>query len=176
MGNRLFEECDALHEVGVEGAQSDVLLFQQPPGQSTHVPFGADVGTGAHDDEHVVFLSQAAELRHVVLSREVELARFLLMNVPKDIEADGVHAERLAHFDSVFPVGSRDARVVKFRGFDDERFAVHEERSFADGEVVCAFRRFCHCRTEKLQASQEEQPDKESFHDEKVMGFERMVR
>ena len=91
------------------------FFFKQPPGQSTHFPFGANVWSGAHDDVHSVLLRKAAEFCNVVLPGEVELVFALLVDVPEHVQADGVHAERLAHLDAVFPVGARYARIVQAR-------------------------------------------------------------
>ncbi len=134
----LFEDAQSLHEVGVALAQAYVFFLQQPPGQSAHLPLGADVGSGAHDDVHAVFLRQADEGREVVVAREIELSLLLLVYVPEDVDAECVHAQRLAHLDALLPVGSRDAGVVYFGGLDDEGLAVEQECLVAHGEGAAA--------------------------------------
>ena len=134
LAHLLLEDLHALHEVGVALAQADVLLLQQPPGQAAHLPLGTHIGSGSHDDVHAVLLSQTAELSHIVLTREVEHVLLLLMDVPEDVDAHGVHAQRLTHLDAVLPVGTRDTGVVYFGRLHDEGLAVEQEGAFASGK------------------------------------------
>ena len=117
-------------------AQTDVFFLQKPPRQSAHLPFGADVRTGSHDDIHAVFPGQTAERRHVIVAGEVELPLALLVDVPKHVEADGVHAEGLAHLDAVIPVLAWNARIVQLGRLDHKGLPVEQERAFAHGEVA----------------------------------------
>ena len=126
-----LEDLDALHEVGVALTQFDVFLLEQPPGQAAHFPFGAHVWTWTHDDVHAVLLCQAAEGSHVVVACPVEYAFLLLVDVPEDVDAHGVHAQRLAHLDAMLPVSLGNARVVNLCSLHHERLAVEQERAFA---------------------------------------------
>ena len=56
------------------------------------------------------------------------------MDVPENVDADGVHAQRLAHADAMLPVGARDAGIVNLGGLHDEGLAVEQERLVARGE------------------------------------------
>lgn len=58
------------------------------------------------------------------------------MGVPEDVDADGVHAERLAHLDAVFPVFARDTRIMQFGGFHHKGRAVKQKGLVADFEGV----------------------------------------
>ena len=60
------------------------------------------------------------------------------MDVPEDIEANGVHAERFAHFNALFPVGTRDAGIVKLGCFDHKGLAIQQKSVFAGGEIATA--------------------------------------
>ena len=120
----IHEQFGPFQEIRIVGTQFDIFFFQQPPGQSSHFPFGADVRAGAQHDIHIVFLSQAAESGNVVLSAEIEFAGFLFMNIPKGIDADRIHAKSFAKLDAVFPVFGRNTGVMDFRGFDHKRFPV----------------------------------------------------
>ena len=141
LADLFFEQLDAFHEVGVLLAETDVFLLEQPPRQSAHFPLRAHVGAWTHDDIHPVLLRQAAECGHVVIVREIEFALFLLVDVPEHVEAEGVHAKRLAHFYAVLPVGARYARVVHFGSFHDKRLSVEEECAFACFERSLRFLR-----------------------------------
>ena len=136
----LLEDLHTLHEKRILLAQTDVLLLQQPPGQSTHFPLGADVWSRSHDDVHTIFLCQSAEGGHVVVAREVEMILLWLMDVPKHVEAECVHAEGFAHFDALLPIGSGYAWIVHLSGFDDKRLAVEEEGAFSHREITTAVR------------------------------------
>ena len=125
-----LENLHALHEVGVLLAQTDVLLLQQPPGQTAHFPFGTNVGTGTHDDVHAVLLSQTAELSHVVVASPVELAFTLFVDVPEDVDAHGVHAQCFTHLDAVVPVSLGNARIVNLCSLHNEGLAIEQERTF----------------------------------------------
>ena len=117
----------AVHEVRVLLAQTYILLLEQPPGQSAHLPLGAHVRSGAHNDVHAVLLCQAAEGCDVVLSGEVEFAFTLFVYVPEHVEADGVHAERATHPDAVLPVRARNARIVQLGSLHHEGPAVEQK-------------------------------------------------
>ena len=77
------------------------------------------------------------------------------MDVPEDVDADGVHAKSLAHLDAVFPIGTRYARIMHFGSLHDERLSVEEESVFACFKCACmllrAGRRRDKCRSEKRQ-------------------------
>ena len=171
LAHLLLEDFHALHEIRIALAQTDVLFLQQPPGQAAHFPLSADIGTGTHDDIETVLLCQAAELCHVVVASEVELTFLLLMDIPEDVDAHGIHAQRLAHLDAVLPVGSRDAGVVDFGSLHDERLAVEQECALAHGKRArLAFRCCCrssfrHCRNSQQQRCQREDGnDFSQFH------------
>ena len=115
-------------------AQPDILLLEQPPRKTAHFPFCTDIRAGAHDDKHAVLLCQTAELGHVVLAREIEVTLCLLMNVPENVDADGIHAQRLAHLDAMLPIGTRDARIVNLGRLHHERLSVQQKGLVAHGE------------------------------------------
>ena len=83
-----------------------------------------------------MLLCQAAEAGDVVLSLEIEFAGVLFVDVPEGVDADGVHAQCLAHLDAVFPIFGGNARVVHFGGFHHERLPVEQEGLVAYGKVV----------------------------------------
>ena len=138
LADLFLEELHAFHEVGVALTQLDVFLLEEPPRQTAHLPFGTNVWAWAYDDIHAVLLCQTAELGHVVIVGEVELAFLLLVDVPEDVDADRVHAQRLAHLYAMLPIRARDARIMHFGRLHDERLSVQEESLVANGEVVCS--------------------------------------
>ena len=85
-----------------------------------------------------MLLDQAAESSHVVIIRKVKYALTLLMYIPKDVEADSIHAESLAHLDAMFPILARYTGVVKLSRLDHERLAPEEESLVADRESLFA--------------------------------------
>ena len=124
LAHLLFEDLEAFHEVRILLAQTDILLLQQPPRQTAHLPLCTDVGTRAHDDPHVVLLCQLHERADVIVTREVEDTLLLLVRVPEDIDTQRVHAQRFAHLDALLPVFARDTWIMHFGSFDNERFVV----------------------------------------------------
>ena len=60
------------------------------------------------------------------------------MDVPENIKANGVHAECLAHLDALIPIGTWDARIVKFGSFDHKGLAIQQKSFFAGGEIATA--------------------------------------
>ncbi len=59
------------------------------------------------------------------------------MNIPKNIEADGVHAQSLTHLNPVFPIRARDARIVKFGGLDHKGLAIEFKSLLGGDERAC---------------------------------------
>jgi hypothetical protein len=58
------------------------------------------------------------------------------MEVPEDIDAEGVHAQRLTHLDTVLPVWTRDAGVVHFGCLHHERLTIEQEGLVTYSEVT----------------------------------------
>ena len=144
-------------------AQPDILLLEQPPRQTAHFPFCTDIRAGAHDDIHAVLLSQTAELGHVVIAREIEVTLRLLMDVPENVDADGIHAQRLAHLDAVLPIRARDARIVNLCRLYHERLSIQQEGLVAHGEGTL-LRSSCR-RLDKYQHAQKDNQEYiSSFH------------
>ena len=83
-----------------------------------------------------MFLCQSAECRYIVLTRKVEPALALLMNVPKDVDTDCIHSQGLARLYALFPIGLRNTWIVQLCRLDDKRFTIQKERTFANGEIV----------------------------------------
>ena len=84
-GHFLLEEVHALEEVGVGFAQAYVLVFQEPPRESSHFPLGADVRAGTQDNLHVVVAAELNEGAEVILAGEVKLTLARLVDVPEDV-------------------------------------------------------------------------------------------
>ena len=120
----LLENLYALHEVRILLAQTDILLLQEPPRQTTHLPLRTSIGTRTNDDIHTILLCQSTEFCHIIIAREIELALTLFMDIPEYIDAEGVHAKRLTHLDAMLPVRTRDTRIMHFSCLYDKRFAV----------------------------------------------------
>ena len=85
-------------------------------------------------------MAESAELGEIVLPGEVEVVPRLLVDVPEDIETDGVHPESLAELDSVFPVWARDSWVVQFGSLHDERLSVKQESLVSRSEAMSGAR------------------------------------
>ena len=60
------------------------------------------------------------------------------MDVPENIKANGVHTERFAHLDALIPIGTWNARIVKFGSFDHKGLAIQQKSVFSDGEIATA--------------------------------------
>jgi len=56
------------------------------------------------------------------------------MDVPENVDAYGIHAQRLAHLDAVLPIRTRDARIVNLGCLHHERLSVQQEGLVAHGE------------------------------------------
>ena len=57
----------------------------------------------------------AGKSGNIVLPLEIELARFLLMDIPERIDTDRIHAECLAHLNTMLPVFGGDTGVMYLR-------------------------------------------------------------
>ena len=113
-------------------AKAYILLLEQPPRQSAHLPLGTNIRSGTHYDVHTVLLSQSAELGNVVLTGKVEHALALLVQVPEYVDADGIHAESLAHLDAVLPILTRNTWIMNLRRLNHKWLSVKKE-----GLVAC---------------------------------------
>ena len=123
----LLEDFYALHKVRIALTQLDILLLQQPPGQSAHLPLSTDVGTWTYNDVEAVLLCDTAEFSHVIVAREIKLTLTLFVDIPEDIDAYGIHTQRLAHLDTMLPVGAWDTGVVYFGSLHNERLTVQQK-------------------------------------------------
>lgn len=65
----------------------------------------------------------------------------LLVQVPEHVHADGVHTQRTAHPDAVFPVFARYSGVMQLGGFYYKGLAVEQECTVACGERAAVLRR-----------------------------------
>jgi hypothetical protein len=74
-----------------------------------------------------MLLCQLTESSDVVVASEVVYTLLLLMDVPEDVDADGVHTQRLAHLDAMFPIFAGDTGVVYFGSLHCERVAVEKK-------------------------------------------------
>ena len=175
LAHLLLEYLHTLHEVRVAFAQANVLLLQQPPGQTAHLPLGTDIGSRAHDDVHPVLLCQTAELRHVVVTREVELTLLLLMDVPEHVEAQRVHAQRLAHLNAMLPVGARNTRVVHFGSLHHKGLSVQKECLVAHGKRAGLLCSLSQCGNSQQPCSQRND-GKEFFQFHLIIGLDFLQR
>lgn len=130
-GHLALEQRHAFHECRIVVAQLHVAVLEQPPGEAPHIPLGANIRSGTEYHLHLVFVTQLYEVAQVVIARKIELARFFLMCVPEYIQADCVHAQRLAKLYPVLPVVAGDSRIMQLGGFDNEGLAIEHERAFA---------------------------------------------
>jgi hypothetical protein len=79
-----------------------------------------------------MFLRQTAKSGDIVIARKIKFAFFRLVNIPKNIEAQRIHTQRLAHPNAVFPIFLWNTRVMDFRRFDNEGLSIQQKRVFAD--------------------------------------------
>ena len=56
----------------IAGAELDVVVFEQPPGQAAHFPFGAGIRAGPQNHPQAFLLRDAAKFRGVGLAGPVE--------------------------------------------------------------------------------------------------------
>lgn len=136
MRHALFELIDTLHEIGVVFAQAYIRFAEQPPRQSTHLPLGTHIGSWANNHVHAFLLCQTAKGSHVVVALKIEHSFLLFVDVPKHIEANGIHAKCFAHLYAVFPIGARYARVVQFGSFHHKGLAVEQKGLVTHREVA----------------------------------------
>lgn len=132
LGESLLEQVDTLKEIGIVFAEADILLLKEPPGETTHFPFGADVGTGTKNDLHVVGLTKTDKLGYVVLTGEIKLTLDGLVSVPESVKTNRIHAERLTELNALIPVRAGNSGIMKFGGLNDERLAIEEERTISN--------------------------------------------
>ena len=136
LADLVHEQLRPFEEIGIVGTELDILLLQQPPGQSAHLPLRADIRAGTQHDIHAFFLGQPAKSGNIVLPLEIELARFLLMDIPERIDTDRVHAECLAHLNTMLPVFGGDTGVMYLRRLNHKWFAIQQEGSLPNRKIV----------------------------------------
>ena len=128
LAHTIQENAGALHKESVFLASDfDIFLFEQPPGQSAHIPFGADIRSRTHDDIHSVLLSQFTEFADIILSFKIKFIHFLFVNVPEHIQTDGVHPHSLAHLDAMLPIFFGNSGIMDFCRPDNKGLAVQKE-------------------------------------------------
>ena len=129
------EKAYMVHIIRIESPEFYIFLFQQPPRKAAHLPFRTYVRARTDNDIHSVFLRKTAEFRYVSIALKRELAFLLLVVIPEHIHTDSVHTQRFAHKDAVFPILSRDTRIVKFGSLHDERTAIENKFAVAYREL-----------------------------------------
>ncbi len=129
------EKAHMVHIIRVESPEFYILLFQQPPRKAAHLPFRTYVRARTDNDIHSVFLRKTAEFRDISIALKRELAFFLLVVIPEHIHTDSVHTQCFAHTDTMFPILSRDTRIVKFGSLHDERTSIEKELALAYREL-----------------------------------------
>ena len=130
-----------VHIISIEGAEADAVIFEEPLRQTAHLPLRADVGSGAYNDVHTVFLRKAAKFGNVFVARKIKFALFHFVVIPKNVNAQCIHTQRLAHLDTVFPIFLWDARIMDFGGLYEKWLPV-EQKSLVAGRkraVLCGF-------------------------------------
>uniref|UniRef100_A0A1I8HPD5 USP domain-containing protein n=1 Tax=Macrostomum lignano TaxID=282301 RepID=A0A1I8HPD5_9PLAT len=85
------------------------VALQQPGWQAAEVPLGADVRTGAHNDQEVVLLRQRQEQVEVGRTGEPVLARPGHMEIPGHVDLHGVQAGGSHFGQPIVPVGRKQA-------------------------------------------------------------------
>jgi integrase len=118
----------------IAAAELDVIVFQQPPRRTAHLPFGARVRAGTQDDPQTFRLREATKFRDIRLTAPVKHARVRLNLVPEKIRADGVQTHRLRYLQAVTPIFARDTRGVNFSAANLKRMRVQQKIIRADGE------------------------------------------
>ena len=129
------EKAHMVHIIRIESPEFYIFLFQQPPRKASHLPFRTYVRARTDNDIHSVFLRKTAEFRYVSIALKRELAFLLFVVIPEHIHTDSVHTQRFAHTDAVFPILSRDTRIVKFGSLHDERTAIENKLAVAYREL-----------------------------------------
>ena len=76
-------------------------------------------------------MGQSAKGGHVFVAGEIKLPFTLLVVVPENVEADGVHTKRLAHLDAVFPISTGYARIVELCSTHHKRPAIEQKMTVA---------------------------------------------
>ena len=133
------KEFHTFHVVWVLLAKFDILLLQQPPRQAAHFPFRTDIRSGTHYDIHSILLSQTAKRSYIFLSGKIIPSFFRFMKIPEHIQANRIHTQCLAHFNTMFPIFFRDTRIMNLCRFYNKRFSIQQESILP--HFKCALRR-----------------------------------
>jgi hypothetical protein len=61
--------------------------------------------------------------------------------IPKNVNAQCIHTQRLAHLDTIFPIFLGDARIMDFGGLDEKRLPIEQKSLVAGREraIFCGF-------------------------------------
>ena len=95
------------------------------------------------EGEGELLMETARKLKTLCSQYEVPFIINDDVNLALAVDADGVHAQRLAHLQSMLLVFSWDAGVVYFSRLHDERLSVQQESAVACFE--CSLRLLCVC-------------------------------
>ena len=153
-GNDLVDALEVGGHVGhvlrLVAAHANGSVAEQPGGKAAVVPFGADVGAGAHDRVQAFFGNGAQEPVKVEAAvGDPGIGRGGVL-IPGHVGLDGVEAHLAGLDDAIAPRVRMDAEVVQSAGEDAVRLTVEEEVSLADGEGGRARRRWRRQRSSSL--------------------------
>ena len=118
----------------IAGAEFDVIVLQQPPGQAAHVPFGAGIRSGPQDNPQTFLLGNATELGGIGLAAPIKDTFLRLDLVPKKISAHCVQAHGPRHLQALTPVFLGNTGGMDLAATDLQPLAIEQEVIGADDE------------------------------------------
>ena len=127
LAHLFLKDFHTLHEIRILLTQTDILLLQEPPRQTAHLPLSTNVWPGTYNDVHTILLTEATESSHVIIASKIKLSLLLFMNIPEHIKTNRIHAKSLTHFDAMLPVSTRNTRIVQLGRLHDKRLAVQKK-------------------------------------------------
>lgn len=120
---------------GVGGAQGDAWPAREPGGKAAVVPFGADVGPGAHDDVEAALAGELDEAREVAPTVEIGPAGPGLMEVPRHVGVEGVGAHGGEAVEPILPLLRVHAEGVDGAGADPVGRGVAQQAALDQGQA-----------------------------------------
>ena len=116
----------------VHAAVADPGLLHEPRWQPAVIPFGTDVGTGAHDHIKSHFLCEADIRFKIQHAGEIEIPFRAFMQVPAHVSLDPVQTELDGFFHAVPPVFPGNAEIVHGAGDDLYRLAIDDHGTVSE--------------------------------------------
>ena len=109
----LEKAVDTLHECRLLAAESYSIDIEQPPRQTTHIPFGTDIRAYVQPHKQSLLLSKTTECLYILHPRKIEITLGWFVQHPRHLHRNGIETHACHIFEPVAPILLRHTRIVK---------------------------------------------------------------